>query len=376
MGWAIYLTFSVGRRWLGYHRLERRRKTLATPLDLTVLDRQDHGHFVRLWLGRADGHGPLPSFEAGDYLVLASPARQRRCYSLAGWHASPQRYELIIKHEEGGAVSGWAHRELQPGSRIRTMRPRGSFRMVPCPRGTHVLVGAGVGITPLRAMLHQYLDHKRGAPIVLFWTVRHISDLMDCHEEFLALSKQHRQFRYCPHVTGADATSWAGARSRIDAAALLQQTGGANQLAGVWICASITMVERLQLELTAMGVAASRIHHEAFGGAAPAVARDCHVEVEPEGRSLHFQTQPSLLHLLEEAEISMASECRTGQCGQCRLTLQSGEVEWVTQPERRPAGQQLLACCVRPVSDIRIRIDTLTQINSYADQSARIVDLK
>jgi len=363
MGWAVYLTASGAWRWLNFRRLERQRKALASTLQLTVLRREDHGPFMQLWLGPASqSDRSLPRYQAGDYLVLSSPTRQRRCYSLASWEHQPRQYELIIKHEEGGAVSGWAHGDLRPGVQIDTSRPRGTFRLRPSRQGVHVLVAAGVGITPLRAMLHQYLNRRGSkAPIALFWTVRHVSDLMGCHAEFLALAERHSEFRYFPHVTGPS-EAWPGERTRVDAQVLVDKAGGVKTIAGVWICASAAMVERLRDGLVAQGMPEHRVHDEAFGAMAPVTARDCLVELAPTGQVLQYHAQPSLLHLFDETGIGIASECRTGQCGQCRVRLLAGDVEWISEPESRPPTHQVLACCVRPLKDVRVSLDLSTPL--------------
>jgi ferredoxin-NADP reductase len=346
--WRCWLAARLARR----HRLQRRE------LQLEVLERDDHGAFARLLLATPGKARRLPAFQAGDYLVLHSEGQrvQRRCYSLAAWQRRPRHYELVIKREEGGVVSGWVHDHLRVGSRVRTSVPRGSFHLDHRREGVYVLIGAGVGITPMRAMLHERLARVPQGRIVLFWSVRQRVELMDYHQEFLDLAARYPGFDYRPRLTGYD-PSWQGERGRLGAAELLACVGGLAGVAGVWICASHAMTEQLRDSLQAEGLDEQCFHSEAFAAQPLAETREFPVRLLPEGRELEYRSHPSLLHLLDASGIDLRSECRSGSCGQCRLRLCAGEVEWVIRPEVDLPEGQLLACCVRPQSAVDISIE-------------------
>ncbi|TCT10721.1 ferredoxin-NADP reductase [Tepidamorphus gemmatus] len=328
----------------------------ATPLTLVVTERSDHGRFARIVLTAPGGDGRLPRYSAGDYLtVLASPQGQRpqrRCYSLAGWQASPDSYELLVKREENGLVSGWIHDVLQVGARIEALGPRGGFHLTEH-RGERLLVAAGVGITPLRAMLHRISAGRTMSPTTLFWSVRHVTELECYHPEFLDLSRTCDWFRYVPCVT-RPGPGWRGTARRLDAGIVLAARRNM-PLAGVWICASATMTRQLTEDLAQRGVPADRIHFELFGAdAAGAPAEVALVTVQPGGRCANYLGEPTLLHCLEREGIPISSDCRAGHCGACRMQLVGGRVDTVLPPQMAVPESQVLTCCVRPASDIVI----------------------
>jgi len=358
IGLCLWFTGAGLWRWWLAARLARRHRLQRRELQLEVLERDDHGAFARLLLATPGKARRLPTFQAGDYLVLHSEGQrvQRRCYSLAAWQRRPRHYELVIKREEGGVVSGWVHDHLRVGSRVRTSVPRGSFHIDRRREGVYVLIGAGVGITPMRAMLHERLARVPHGRVVLFWSVRQQVELMDYHQEFVDLAARYPGFDYRPRLTGEDPL-WQGERGRLAATELLACAGGLPQVAGVWICASHAMTEQLRGSLQAEGLLAQRFHSEAFAAQPLTETREFPVRLLPEGRELEYRSHPSLLHLLDEAGIDLPSECRSGGCGQCRVHLRDGEVDWVIRPESACPEGQVLACCVRPKSALQLQLD-------------------
>jgi len=50
----------------------------------------------------------------------------------------------------------------------------------------------------------------------------------------------------------------------------------------------------------------------------------------------------------------LPSDCRAGHCGACRLTVAEGRTRWLVPPEYPVAGNEILACCTVPESDLRL----------------------
>jgi ferredoxin-NADP reductase len=105
----------------------------------------------------ADDHGGLPPPRPGQYLTLRIPGAGEptllRSYSLSGDPAGGD-YRISVKREDHGLVSRRLHAHIEVGSVIEAAAPRGEFFLTDGD-GPVVLISAGIGITPVRAMLHK-----------------------------------------------------------------------------------------------------------------------------------------------------------------------------------------------------------------------------
>ncbi|APR04215.1 2Fe-2S iron-sulfur cluster-binding protein [Thauera chlorobenzoica] len=337
-------------------RTRLRQRSADRPIELRVAAREEvAGTLLRLSLRRAWGRR-LPSFAAGQYLTLIAPAgpdcrELRRAYSLAAWQPGrPRHYELGIKREAHGALSRWAWAQLQPGARIRVLPPRGGF-VLDAGAGELVLVGGGIGITPLRAMLHAALARRSGpARIVLFHAARRAEELL-YRDEFMRLAAADDRLHYVAVVSRPDA-AWKGVRGRLDATRLLAGVRAPGR-ADFYLCAGVALMETLREGLTAAGVEPGRIHWEAFGVAASAGGAGQRVSV---GEAAAFETagEPTLLAALEAHGRAPPTECRAGSCGLCRMRLTAGQVEWLLPAGCVLPADEILPCICRPVGDVSL----------------------
>jgi ferredoxin-NADP reductase len=86
--------------------------------------------------------------------ALADPAGRPllRSYSLSGAPGA-RDYRISVKREEHGAASQFLHTRLRTGDLLEAAAPRGTFTLRPG-QTPILLVSAGVGATPVLAMLH------------------------------------------------------------------------------------------------------------------------------------------------------------------------------------------------------------------------------
>jgi len=127
------------------------------PLTVTSIKRES-ASIVSFTLTPGDGRPAADRIDAGQYLTvrLPRPGRDReplvRSYSLS---TTPNAagYRISVKLEPGGAGSAYLHEHVHVGDTIEAAAPRGSFTLRAGPRPV-VLISAGVGATPVLAMLH------------------------------------------------------------------------------------------------------------------------------------------------------------------------------------------------------------------------------
>lgn len=273
----------------------------------------------------------------------------RRRYSLARWKNLPFAYEITVKREPQGKFTSQLAIEALAGAQLCVELPSGDFILPQWPPTRRaVLIAGGVGITPLLAMIDQWLSEPFSfQEIHFYWQVRFEHEWM--YREVL---QQHagRDARIRLRLLASKPQD--GVAERISVG-LLQQELGTLTDATFLMCASQPMLDDLSAGLQAQGVAPSALHFERF--ALGLAGRDAGTwQLTIEGKSLSFQGHASLLDALESAGVSMPSDCRTGTCGQCRVNVLAGRTSNLVPPEFVVSPGQVLACCCIPQSDLTL----------------------
>lgn len=329
------------------------------PLLLEVIAREDLSDDIfSLKLCGTDGMR-LPTAKAGQFITLLIPIDEektlRRCYSLAAWTENPTFYEILIKHEKTGTGSRWLHRNLTPGRKITALLPRGQFVLESISSNEIVFIAGGIGITPIRAMLHRINAEKKlpkSVSVTLYYIARQQERLLH-HAEFQSLEKAS-WFRYCPILTRPD-VSWNGLTDRLDVAQILEQLKSPHT-AQFYFCAPSALMQDLAKELKARGIAESQLHFESFGGSFTNTNLSHYpVTILPDTR-FQFRGQSSLLSAMHEEGLNLVnSDCRIGSCGSCKMRLIDGEVRWLIQPEYKTNPDEILPCCCVPQKALTLK---------------------
>jgi len=136
------------------------------PMQVSRINRESASVFS-LVLESADGE-PLAAPLPGQFVVLRLPIQSGappvlRSYSLSGL-PSTGHYRVSIKQEEKGLGSTYLRTRIKPGSNLEVSAPRGSFTLRSGSEPV-VLLSAGVGATPVLAMLHALAAEKSSQPV-------------------------------------------------------------------------------------------------------------------------------------------------------------------------------------------------------------------
>lgn len=334
-----------------HRRAARKRRLALQLLTLIVVARQNYSDdLFTVELQAASRRLLLPTFLPGQALTLVVPAARvlKRRYSLAAWDAHPRRYRLGIRREANGAASPWLYDHLIPGTRIDALPPVGCFVLDPAHRDL-VLVGGGIGITPMAAMLDAVLAKPNGRRVWLHYAARRAAELID-HTRYRALDAQHDWLHYRPILSRPD-SSWQGAQGRLDAARLMEDLPDP-RAAHYYFCAREDMMSALMDALVAAGVPRAHLHWESFGGAQNDDKTTYAIDFEE--CSYVFAGQPSLLAAFEDWQLPIDAECRAGECGACRVRLVSGEVADCQASHCELPPGEILACCKVPRSPLKL----------------------
>ncbi len=160
------------------------------------------------YLAPHDGK-PLPPFLPGQYLTFELKIAGQsklviRCYSLSDSPNHPDYYRVSIKKvlpprddPEGqpGLSSSFFNDVLEEGNIIDVKAPSGHFYLEQRDRPT-VLIGGGIGITPVMSMLNTLCESEHNGEVWFFLGARNSSDqIMKAHLE--ALDREHENLHVC-----------------------------------------------------------------------------------------------------------------------------------------------------------------------------------
>ncbi|WP_374946875.1 PDR/VanB family oxidoreductase [Agreia sp.] len=307
----------------------------STGTDLTVVvtgRRMLTAEVCEFELRRPDG-ALLEPAEPGAHITVHTPSGEARSYSLTSDVSDRSRYVIAVRRDETGRGGSRSMvDDVAEGDSLVISAARNAFDLVDAP--AYLLVAAGIGITPIRAMLIE-LRRRGVADVQLVYLSRSRDDTpyLDEIDELStdAVTLHHRS------VHGA-----------LDWWNLLARPGERH----LYVCGP----EPLQNELRALTMhwRPSRVHMEDFAGVSAfgEMSLPFEVEWQPSGASVVVPAQSTMLGALEAAGIAVDSSCGSGTCGTCRLRLVDGEADHrdvvLTENER---NDFVMPCVSRAVSE-------------------------
>jgi ferredoxin-NADP reductase/MOSC domain-containing protein YiiM len=325
-----------------------------------------------VYLAAADGRR-LPAPRAGQYLTLrvagAGEPAPVRSYSLSS-DPDADVYRISVKREQHGVVSGYLHARLLPGATVDVAAPRGEFVLTDEQRPI-VLMSAGVGVTPVLAMLHQLATAQSSREIWWIHTAR------DAHQHAFA-EEAHRLLESLPHThehifyTAADAdpSPASAVRKGRPTPAVLAELGLPAD-AGAYLCGPSAFMDAMRDALLGVGLAPDHVHTELFAALPainPGVTDVRHVAPHQpsgapgDGPQITFARSAltvrwsdrhrSLLELADACDVPTRWSCRTGVCHTCVTPLLAGDVKYAPDPLEPPPLGEALICCSRPRGDV------------------------
>lgn len=301
----------------------------------------------------------LPTPRPGQYLTLRVPSDPPsvRSYSLS---ATPSDSEYRISVKRDGIASTYLHSHLHAGDTVEVAAPRGDFVLSDDDAAPVVLVSAGIGATPVLAMLHALA--ASGSTREVWWL--HTARSSAAH----AFAAEARQL-LAGLVNGREHVYYTGENHRLN-----QETLAALDLpvaASAYLCGPTGFMTAMREALITIGLDANRVHSELFGalpainpGLIDTVRVPPHPPLGPVGTgprvtfSRSGVTVPwgdayaNVLALAEACDVPTRWSCRTGVCHTCQTPVLSGTVRYQPDPLEPPEPGTALVCCTRPETDL------------------------
>ena len=349
---------------------------------LTVTDiRRESTSIASFTLARTDGAQPAAgTVSPGQYLTLRLRPAGRdqpaviRSYSLS-MVAGRDGYRISVKHEPHGVGSSFLHEHIRVGDTIEAAAPRGAFTLREGERPV-VLLSAGVGATPVVAMLHALADARSTREV---WWVHGARDGREhafgeeVDQLLAALPRAHRIVSYSRPAPGETPGAGfdMGGRLSIETIAAASIPVDADY----YLCGPDAFMQSLSAALIARGTMPERVAMEVFGAKAVAFAPGLDGERPPphlpkgppaHGPAVTFSRSnltlpwdPSYGNLLEFAEacdVPVSFGCRIGVCHYCETGLLTGEVSYATAPLEPPDTEHVLLCCSQPTGEVTLEL--------------------
>ncbi|MFV3381512.1 pyridoxamine 5'-phosphate oxidase family protein [Pseudomonas sp. NY15354] len=286
-----------------------------------------------------------------------------RTYSLS---SAPSDGELRISVKAQGPASRYLHQQLKVGELLDVRLPMGSFTLDQHSIRPLVLIGAGVGITPLIAMLREQLASGQGRCIHLFHGGRTLADL-PFQQELAALQQRSNGLLHIHRALSQPEAHAVRGRDYTFASRLsIDQIKASLALDDYdfYLCGPAGFTQDLYEGLRGVHVPDARIHAEAFG---PSTLRRHTDDNQPtlqqpppanEPVPVYFASSAkearwvpdsgSLLELAEHRGLSPEFSCRGGSCGTCKTKVVSGQVHYPIPPAELPEPGSVLICCAIP----------------------------
>jgi ferredoxin-NADP reductase/MOSC domain-containing protein YiiM len=331
---------------------------------------QESGDVRSIELASPD-ESELPEALPGQHLVIRIDTGSNlitRNYSLIG--GGMCRYRIAVKREPEGVASNYIHTNLKIGDALWASAPRGTFLLADGSMPV-VLVSAGIGVTPLLAMLRRLVSSSNRR---VFWF--HVARNSAHHpfaEQVRNLVAGLENVHSCVVYTRPEINQRLGIDydigGRLDVEILRKQ--GAPLDADFYLCGPAGFMESISEGLQNWGVAPARIHSEAFGasvesGCGTDALSPHRPDVEGKGPKVTFTrsgltvgwdaSYGSLLELAEACSVPVRWSCRSGVCHNCESGLIEGALRYDPEPIDPPSDGRALICCATPASDISLEL--------------------
>ena len=323
--------------------------------------------------------GSIPfTFLPGQFLTYSAQIdgkTVRRSYTIASSAAQTAYVETTIKREDGGVFSDYMHDKIKEGDLLDVMAPSGAFTFSGKEADSVVLIGGGVGITPLMAAIRYLFDIAWPGQVHLVYGAQTTEQFI-FRDELEYLQRRMNNLHVAATMARAAGTSWMGSEGQITADFL---TRAVPDLARrrVHLCGPPGMMQAIKKTLGELGVPSEQIKTEAFGpalGAVPPPGRTVTESTKSEnggaaaigpatasvrfarsGKVAPLPPDKSVLEVAESVGVPIDYSCRAGICGICKTHLLEGSVTMEVQDaltEEDRAKGMILACQAKSIGNL------------------------
>jgi ferredoxin-NADP reductase len=316
----------------------------------------------------APGEAMPFTFVPGQFVNVAfwiGGARMNRSYSISSSPTQGDYVDLTVRREPRGAVSRHIDDLLKVGDSIEVGGPVGRFTFSGTEADSVVLIGGGVGITPMMSITRYLTERSWPGDIFFLYACRAPADFI-FQQEVAVLERRNSKLHVTVTMSRAEGTDWRGLRGHFSKE-LFTQAIPDIAARRIHLCGPPSMMEATKALLTELGVAPEQVKTEAFGATKPtpaapgtaakpvAPATGPVVSFSKNNKSSKIHVDQTVLELSEELGIGIEFSCRVGTCGVCKVKMTSGEVDMAVQDALDADDKTkgiILACQAKPNGDV------------------------
>ena len=299
-----------------------KRNSGMSLIKLEVTDIEQLTSNIKKFQFSALDGAPLPTWEAGAHIDFQINDQLRRSYSLANKPGDTNHYvTAILREETGGGGSKYMHDEIKVGDNMEITGPPSNLFPINEEAKKHLLLGGGIGITPLLAMGHR---------------LREIN--AEFHLHYCTKTKEETAFYDdVVDIFGEDRVTFhhdGGEPSKgINLNQVLSSQEDGQHL---YICGPsglITAARDASSHWTAKSVhfeLFASLSTETTGSGEENLANDdgsFEVELKQSGITFTVPADKSIMEMMWEHKVDVMYACEDGWCGNCKVGLISGEVD-------------------------------------------------
>jgi ferredoxin-NADP reductase len=268
-----------------------------------------------------------------------------------------------VKRDPSGACSGWLHDNLKVGDQVSISGPFGSFVQPTTNPRPVTMLSAGIGITPLLAMLSGLADDAPETVVRFVHVCRNSRELIFLDE--LAILKSRM-----PNLVMQFYVDMAAPDEAMPSGAINDKVRWDDEVADIsrskaitYLCGPKSFMQTARDRIRDAGVLDQDIREEVFASPIKS-SGTLKTALKPGPFSVTFSKSEttanwtsatgSLLDLAEQVCVTLPANCRGGACGACAQTIQSGEVAYLLDPALALEAQKHLLCCSVPLGDMVI----------------------
>lgn len=310
---------------------------MTTLYNVVVKNRHVEGGNVAVMEFESATAKALPSIEAGSHIDVHLPNGMVRQYSLCQNPSQKGLFRLGILRDpksRGGSVS--AFDDLKDGMQIQVSEPKNLFPLVKAKHS--VLIGGGIGITPLITMAYQLA--QEGASFELHYcgsspeTCAFVDEIKNgtlatfTQFHFKSEGASHRDF-FQDAIQNIDPDSH------------------------IYTCGPNGFMDWVINLATSQNFPTDQIHKEYFQVDVETGGNAFEVVAQQSGKIIMVNAEETILQALAREGIEIEMSCEQGVCGTCMCDVIEGEPDhrdvYFTD-EEKASNEQILVCCSRSKS--------------------------
>ena len=287
----------------------------------------------------------------------------KRSYTIASTPTQLHYCAVTVKREEQGLVSRYLNDEAKEGGLLEVAAPNGKFTFTGKESESIVLIGGGVGITPLMSVIRYLTDIGWRNDIFLLYCCRTPNDFI-FRRELEQLQLLHANLHVHASMTREPGAVWMGLKGYFTTE-IIRHLVPEIQTRRVHVCGPPGMMEAVLGMLRELQVPDNQVLTEAFGPAkkpaepvpADKAAPATTVNFQKSGKSAPLPPNQTVLEAADAAGVDIDNSCRSGQCGLCKVKLISGNVTMDCEDsltDEDKADGVILACQAKATEPIAV----------------------